>query len=271
MKNLLFFLVALFLVSSEAYALNVELVVMEGSIKLIKNSNGKEDLGMGEFCCLPIEEIIKIKAGAKGAILSAMASNKTKTIIKIPENKSIEKKEIEKCISPSSTSQYLASIRNFFKPRIGAASGRKRLDDQENLPNFPKGTLLRPKGELVVRLDNWKETKFSNFLLSEAGRDQLLHSVSIVDGSLKIPASVLDFGKDYYWSVKKDGVLKKGQFAVAEAEDQEAFEEEIKSTQNYENLSTQGKLLLRAIKAKEWQYYFDMSIAANQIKSDLGE
>lgn len=142
--------------------------------------------------------------------------------------------------------------------------GGKRLDAGEKLPGFPSGTILKPSGNWVVVPDGKETATYAAFRLFEADGKTLLVEVEPANGLIRLPGSVLEFEREYRWSVNRDGRVYQGSFNVAYEEDQTQFQSELQAVEGFQEYAPELQALIFAAKAREWQYNFDMEQAAQR-------
>jgi len=167
-----------------------------------------------------------------------------------------------KASDASSLQKALAAI---FKYQVSVTSGSKRLDTKAVLQEFPTGSVLKPEKNLMVYLKPESGSSYTNFTLSELNSSKTLFSVAKAESTIQIPTQYLQYDHEYTWTVLLDGKPYRGEFIVSNRDDQHAFETELSSIPHYQTLTPQAKLLLKAVKAKEWQYSYDMNAAAEQV------
>ncbi|WP_111493881.1 hypothetical protein [Marinobacter bohaiensis] len=256
----------------------LELVVIEGSVELTDPDAGcVRSAVFGDR--IDTEDPL---AGAKGAQCASGASD--------PQVRAVDTLAIlcepgasdaENCVDlaagdSKSLSELMAGegdVRGWLSYLVASvratAFGGKRLDSGDRLEFFPSGSVLKPKRELVIRPDYEQHRQYSDFtLISESG--DTLYEQPVIDGAVRVPAEHFEFETDYAWTVRADGRTYQGEFAIAYAEDQALFQEELQAVEGYETLSPRMKALLQAAKAREWQYNFDMEQAARRYLADGG-
>ena len=260
------FLVFIFFVFQNAYAYDLDLIVIDGSLAVKKGGKNAKELSAGEFFIVNFDESPETKIQImEPSIFSITEPNRHSVLIDLPSKEIIGRDEVMKRLSPSSYGQAVLALKKLFFYESSSAQGGKRLDDQETLPELPGGILLMPHDELVINLREQGDSQYRDFKLIAAGEQKTVFQLAHIDQAILIPAAALSFGEDYDWTMTKNGQQYRGTFAIAFQEDQQAFEDELMSIPNYEQLSPQGKLLIKAVKAKEWQYLFDMDAAARQL------
>ena len=265
------FLVFIILFSHNIYAYKLDLIVIDGSLSLKESGVKSKKLSTGELFIVDFDKNPETKIKImEHSIFSVTEPNRHSVLFDLPSKEIIGRDEVMERLSPSSYEQAVLALKKLFFYESSAAQGGKRLDDQETLPELPGGILLMPHDELVVDLREQGDSQYRDFKLIAAGEQKTVFQLAHIDHAILIPAAALSFGEDYDWTMTKNGQQYRGTFAIAFQEDQQAFEDELMSIPNYEQLSPQGKLLIKAVKAKEWQYLFDMDAAARQL-IDFGE
>jgi len=145
-------------------------------------------------------------------------------------------------------------------------SGAKRLADTEKLEGFPVGTILKPGDELVITLPASDHARYSEFVLYQDESPTPVVRAATIEGQIRIPGHYLQYRSKYRWTVKEGGKTYTGSFDVAYEEDQQNFEAELEAITGYQTFPLETRRLVRAAKAREWQFTFDMVQAAQQIQ-----
>lgn len=150
-------------------------------------------------------------------------------------------------------------IKSLYAPETIKSYGGKRLKESEYLAGFPYGGILLPNSPLKFSTNDNVQGGMKSFLLyeKEVGTKPVF-STDQVNKRIVIPATKLRQGAKYKWMVQSGEKKYSGIFTIAQQQDQQEFEKELKTAQAKSDPSKSTKHLLRAILAKEYGFTFDM-------------
>ncbi len=263
-KKSIIALFALFIANAHAEGFGI--VVVEGHVTLNllvgNNETSISEFSMGEFFTLPKNGSIQARGGEADCCVTD--SSKKQVCITLEKDK-IDTDFVREKLSTSTRESLVLALEKFFTYEAESFQGGKRLDDKESLTGFPTGSVLKPESALFITLQEKNKNTYSDFSLYNLKSQTPSFHTAKISKVIKIPSAYLQYGGEYRWQIKQNGKVFKGEFVVAYEDDQQAFEQELQSTPDYNTLSAGTKLLLRAIKAKEWQYSYDMDAAAKQL------
>lgn len=253
--------------SGYSYGKEYNIIVMEGAVTVdlpdTDTSNIKLSLRSGARGKL--KENHKLINHGTHSKLYVIDPGETRLLLALDPYQHIAYSDIEKQFQSSGMDTFVTAFKKFFIYETEAFQGGKRLDDKQTLAGFPSGTLLMPKSALVIPVDHNMGEHYSRFLLFSGKQHSPSLTVNRIEEKISVPSRYLSHGKDYRWQVIKNGKTYSGYFKVANKTDQDNYEKEIRSIPHYSTLSPEGKLLLKAMKLKEWQFGYDMNVVASEL------
>lgn len=168
--------------------------------------------------------------------------------------------DLSNLVRQKSSKSIFQIIRSLYTPNSTELYGGKRLKESEYLAGYPYGEVLLPNKILSFSTSGAVQGKIRSFALyeMEEGSAKPVFSTNQVSKKIEIPITKLRHGTKYKWTALSSEKDYSGVFTVAQQEDQQEFENELKASLSKSDPSTSTRHLLRAVLAKEYGFTFDM-------------